>query len=237
MARLKLARAFDRTEVRYSEDHWRTLAEVRERGKAVDEALRRAGVEATFYGSFARGDVTPASDVDAFVPHQVPSFLLENAIESAGLQVTRREIVQATPGDLVKAHVYLPGDACVTFPLVKPRQLELEFYKFGGALRGPDFSPNRRVPGVNKRLELIVPTPEGHESFPLKGNEKVAVKLLGVTGKVLEARARVLGRRDRVGRTGVFLKQAVAPDQTFEEVLKGLADGNSLVRRRVLGRS
>jgi len=40
-------------------------------------------------------------------------------------------------------------------------------------------------------------------------------------------------KRDEVGRTGVFIKKELAPDETFEMALKKLADDNPAVRRRI----
>jgi len=48
--------------------------------------------------------------------------------------ITGRKLVQATPGGLAKAHIYLPGNTMVTFPLVEPTARELDFYAFGGQL-------------------------------------------------------------------------------------------------------
>ena len=47
-------------------------------------------------------------------------------------------------------------------------------------------------------------------------------------------RVRALTRRDEVGRTGVFLKRELGPDECFEEVLRRLADRNPAVRKRVM---
>jgi predicted nucleotidyltransferase len=40
-------------------------------------------------------------------------------------------------------------------------------------------------------------------------------------------------KRDAVGRTGVFVKRELAPDETFELALKKLSDSNPAVRRRM----
>jgi predicted nucleotidyltransferase len=36
-----------------------------------------------------------------------------------------------------------------------------------------------------------------------------------------------------VGRTGVFIEKELAPDETFEQAMKKLADQNPAVRRRI----
>jgi predicted nucleotidyltransferase len=40
-------------------------------------------------------------------------------------------------------------------------------------------------------------------------------------------------RRDEVGRTGVYMKRQLAPDDTFEAVLKNIGDRDPVVRRRL----
>ncbi|MHA1733314.1 MAG: nucleotidyltransferase domain-containing protein [Promethearchaeota archaeon] len=233
MPREKVTRTMDVEEVTYDDDHWSLLGELRGRGREVHEVLGSRNIPSLLYGSIARGDVKPTSDVDAFVPVPVPSFLLESALEAGGLQVLSREIVQATPGDFIKGHLYLPGDVCVTFPLSGFKEKNLEFYKFGGALEGPDFGVENRVPGANKRLELIIPTPTGHKRASLLDDPPGAAKVIGVGWRIVEERIRVLRRRDRVGRTGVFLKVTVGPRESFEHVLKVVADRNPLVRKKI----
>jgi hypothetical protein len=46
-------------------------------------------------------------------------------------------------------------------------------------------------------------------------------------------RVRTLLKRDSVGRTGVFIKKDLAPDETFELALKRLSEANPAVRRRL----
>jgi len=46
-------------------------------------------------------------------------------------------------------------------------------------------------------------------------------------------RVRVLTRRDKIGRTGLFIERELLPDETFESVLKKLADKKPEVRRRL----
>jgi len=46
-------------------------------------------------------------------------------------------------------------------------------------------------------------------------------------------RVHALLRRDKVGRTGVYIERELTPEETFEMVLKQLADKNPAVRRRL----
>jgi predicted nucleotidyltransferase len=65
------------------------------------------------------------------------------------------------------------------------------------------------------------------------GSEEVVANLLGVSLNTVLDRVRALFRRDEVGRTGVFIKKDVVPNETFEQALKQLADQNPAVRRRI----
>ena len=64
------------------------------------------------------------------------------------------------------------------------------------------------------------------------GREDAVAKLLDVSVETVLDRVHALLRRDKVGRTGVFIKRELAPTETFEMVLEGLADENPAVRRR-----
>jgi hypothetical protein len=109
----------------------------------------------------------------------------------------------------------------------------LDFYRFGGSLGRKELQEGSRVPGVDKRLMLIEPTKRGHISTPVVGNEELVAKKVGVNLKIVEERVKILMRRDTVGRTGVYLKRSLGPDDTFESVLKYEADRDPVVRRRV----
>lgn len=197
-------------------------------------ALRDAGLDGLIHGSVARGDVSSGSDIDIVIPWVVQSFRVELALDDVG--ITGRKLVQATPNGLIKAHIYLPDNAMVTFPLIQPTDRELDFYSFGGQLGLDDLDDiiNNRVPGVDKRLMLIEPTPEGHVESPLSDlSPGVVARKVGVGLDIVEERIRVLMRRARVGTTGIYLDRTLAPDEGFEAVLQEIIAGDSLVRRRV----
>ena len=223
--------------VTYEEGQWELLEDLRQMAAAVMYSLGNAGFESYVYGSLARGDVSQSSDIDIIIPGVVRSFMVELALDEHG--ITGRKLVQATPGGLAKAHIYLPGNTMVTFPLVEPTARELDFYAFGGQL-GPDGLEDvvhNRVPGVDKRLMLIEPVPEGHVETPLSDLPPGSVaRKVGVGQDIVEERIRVLNRRARVGVTGVYLDRLLAPDEGFEAVLEEIAARDSLVRRRVRGR-
>jgi len=219
-------------EVAYDRENWARLKALRGRAKDLLAALESAGIGGIVHGSVARGDVKRTSDVDVFIPYQIPSYQVELAV-SGPFGIAKRELVQATSWHLIKAHVYLDEATAVTFPLVKPGRTELEFYYFGGALDLEGLEAEKRVPGVSKELLLIEPTPEGHRASSIIGREGEVARLLDVSVDIVKERVDVLGRRDEIGRTGVYLKHSLAKDEVFEEVLKGIAEKDSALRRRV----
>ncbi|HMK47447.1 MAG TPA: nucleotidyltransferase, partial [Methanocella sp.] len=180
----------------------------------------------------ARGDVKPSSDVDVFIPTVVSSMIVSIALDRAG--VIGMSVVQATPRSLIKATVDLEGNATVTYPLIAPREIELEFYRFGGSLGLPGLQKNERTCGVDKRLMLIEPTQEGHVETPLSDlSPGLVARKLKVSQQIVEERLRVLERRADVGRTGVYLHRQLAPGESPEQVLNDLIATDPAIRRRV----
>jgi len=226
-------RTADIVEIIYTEDHWLLFQRLRERAKKLMEALAARGIESIVYGSIARGDVDFGSDVDVFVPRPLPSYEVELTLAEAGFEPMKREIVMATPWHLPKAHVYLDEDYSTTFPLMEPKPLELEFYYFGGAVDLEQLERKVRVPGVDKRLMLIEPTPQGHVEGPIVGREAEVAKHVGVSLDIVRERVQVLTRRADIGHTGIFLQRELAPDESFEAVFKQVAENNPAVKLRL----
>ncbi|KYH40442.1 MAG: DNA polymerase subunit beta [Candidatus Bathyarchaeota archaeon B26-2] len=197
------------------------------------DALDRAYIKSVTHGSIARGDVSHKSDVDIFIPQKVPSFLVETTLERAGIPINRRILIQATPTYAIKAYIEVDERTSVSFPLVNLRPVERDFYKFGGEVNLSMLKANVRVPGVDKRLMLIEPTPKGHVESTIIGKEEAVAHLLGISLNTVLDRVRTLTRRGEIGRTGVFLKRELTPDENLEEVLKNLADRNPAIRRRL----
>jgi predicted nucleotidyltransferase len=196
-------------------------------------ALDQHELDTLAHGSLCRGDVSESSDIDIYLPRVLPSFAVEFALQQEGFSILHRELVHATPFHAIKAHMYLADNAVVTMPLTAPAPIELEFYRFGGSLGRKDLEASRRVPGVDKRLVLIEPTEEGHVETAVIGNETLTAKKVGVSLQIVREREKVLMRRDEVGRTGVYMKRQLAPDDTFEAVLKSVGDRDPVVRRRL----
>jgi len=223
----------DRVEVAYTEERWNLLKEMREEACAVMKCLRGSNIDSIVYGSIARGDVLSHSDVDVFIPRPPASFMVESILEMAGFPMLKRVLVQATPSYAVKACIQMDERTSVSFPILRLRRREMEFYKFGGQISLHELRSNRRVSGVDKRLMLIEPTPRGHVEYSIVGQEGVVASVLGIHVDVVLERIRTLTRRDEVGRTGVFIKRELMPDESFEAVLSELADENPAIRRRI----
>jgi predicted nucleotidyltransferase len=232
MARKPVKRA-DRVEVVYSEKRWKLLLELRKEAIEIMDALEKNNLGSITHGSLARGDVSINSDIDVFIPDPSGSFLIESTIERAGLAVNQRILVQATPTYAAKGYIELSPQRVVSFPLMKMRTLERDFYRFGGEATLQVLRDNKRVAGVDKRLMLIEPTGRGHVESSIVGREDTVAKLLGVSVETVLDRVHALLRRDEVGRTGVFVKRELTSDETFEMALQRLVDENPAVRRRL----
>jgi predicted nucleotidyltransferase len=220
-------------EVRYDAKRWDLLRRLRRKATQLMEALEKNHLESIVHGSIARGDVTARSDIDIFLPYQPSSFSVETALENADIKVNRRRVVQATPTYAMKAYVELDESTGVSFPLMTMRKVEREFYKFGGEATLESLRKDLRAIGVDKRLMAIMPTDEGHRESTIIGQEDHVAKLLEISAETVLDRVHALVRRDRIGRTGVFINMELAEDETFEMMLQRLADQNPAVRRRL----
>lgn len=207
-------------EVKYDKQRWDLLRRKRERARETMRILVAAGWEPLVHGSVARGDVDEDSDIDIFVPVQVQPFRVEMVLKDAGYEFLKREIVIATPWQLPKVHLCVDDELTVSFPLMKPLPTELDFYRFGGAIDFLDLEQGKRVAGVDKRLMLIEPTSFGHVESSILGREGEVAKKLGVGIEIVRERIQVLTRRAEVGHTGLYYRRELAPDESFEEVLK-----------------
>ncbi len=230
---VKPTKAAEYKEVNYTSKHWELLGELRNKAEEVMAALEAFHLKSIVHGSIARGDVKQDSDIDAFIPEIQNSFLVETALEKKEIPISARQIVQATPTYAMKAHIEITEKITVTFPLMEMRKVEREFYRFGGELGVNQLQAGVRVPGVDKRLMLIEPKMRGHIESSIIGREEQTAKILGISVETVLDRVHALTRRDRVGRTGVFLKKELSADETFELALKRLSETNPAVRRRM----
>jgi len=220
-------------EVTYSEERWTQFAALRRKATKLMKVLRASNFLTITYGSIARGDVSKTSDIDVFIPEPASTVAVEIALERADLRPRRRILVQATPSYALKACFEMEELVSVSVPLVKLRRTEREFYKFAGEIGIEQIESEKRVLGVDKRLILIEPTPNGHIETSIIGRESYVSTLLGVSSQIVNERVRVLMKRDRVGRTGIFLERDLSSEETFESVVRAIARTSPALRRRL----
>ena len=195
--------------------------------------IEARGYRTIVYGSVARGDVSKSSDVDVFIPYVVSSAMIETTLFESSIKPEQRRLVQATPSYAVKAYLDIDGLTSVSFPLIKMRPEELDFYRLAGELSYLQVQEGKRVPGINKQLMLVIPTDSGHREFSVVERLEEAALALGVNAEVLRKRTRVLLRRREIGKTGVFKSITLSGEKSFEEVLRQLEAENPAVRRRM----
>jgi len=229
----KVSRAYELREVVYAKERWALLNELRGIALQLMEVLKTKGVEAIVHGSLARGDVSPKSDVDIFIPEVLPSYIIEGAVLGGGFQISKRELTQATPVHTVKAIEHIDDRIKVTFPLLPLRRREREFYRFGGEAGVAELREGRRVPGVDKRLMMIVPMEYGHYEFSVVQNSVEAAKLIGASAEIVKERIRVLTRRDEIGRTGIYYKEELGDGDSFEGKLRDRISKDPSLRRLI----
>lgn len=232
MVREKIRKVPEYREVIYTEEHWKLLSELRKEASKLLRVLYRKGLQAFVHGSIARGDVWRGSDIDIVILDTVPSYIIEYTLENGGYSIYARYIVVATPISTPKAYITLDNEErkTISFPLYKLKTREYEFYRFGGLLDLEGLKRDLRVPGVDKRLVLIEPTPRGHLESPVIDYESVVASKLGISIETVVERVRVLSKRDEFGRTGVFIKYELAPHESFEEAIENIVKRNPLLR-------
>jgi len=222
--------------VTYSENHLKLLQQKRERSKTLLEMFVKEGLNPFIYGSIARGDIHNDSDIDMVLIQSIAPYQIEIILDKNGFNNYFREIIMATPADTLKLYIYLNELESITIPISKFNKKSSEFYDFGGKINLNQIINSIRVPGVNKRLVLIQPTFDGHEEYSIIGNENLAAKQLNVGINLINERIRVLLRREKLGKTGVFLKRSIGVGETTELVLKQLSNKNTIVRKKLLQR-
>ncbi len=220
----------------YSENHLKLLQQKRERSKTLLEMFVKEGLNPFIYGSIARGDIHNDSDIDMVLIQLIAPYQIEIILEKNGFNNYFREIIMATPADTLKLYIYLNELESITIPLSKFNKKSSEFYDFGGKINLNQIINRIRVPGINKRLVLIQPTSDGHEEYSIIGNENLAAKQLSVSINLINERKRVLLRREKFGKTGVFLKRSIGVGETTELVLKKLSNKHTIVRKKLLKR-
>ncbi|MHA2048094.1 MAG: nucleotidyltransferase domain-containing protein [Promethearchaeota archaeon] len=220
--------------ITYSDNNWSLLKKKREIAKLLLEIFNKEGLHPYVHGSIARGDVHEDSDIDIIFIQQIPSFQIEYILNKNGFTNYFREIIMATPLDTIKLYIHLSELESITIPLSKFDTKYTEFYNFGGKLNLLELLSEERTTGIDKRLVLIKPNPQGHEEISIIGNEAYSAKEVGVSIDTVNGRKKVLLRREQHGRTGVFLKREIQLHESTEAVLKNLAKTKSIVRKKLL---
>ena len=220
-------------EVRYDEKAWKLLNRTRKEASLLLEIASKITSNSLLHGSVARGDVREESDIDVALLEPVPPYLLELEIEKHGIKWYDRFIVQATPHSTPKLYYSLDPfkTKTLSLPLKKPTKTELEFYRFGGALSLDELKKGKRVPGVDKRLVLILPTEYGHVELSVLGMEEYVASLLDISVDTVRERVHVLLRRSEHGRTGVFLEFHIPGQEPIAEGIERLKSINRIFRR------
>ncbi|MFX1489845.1 MAG: DNA polymerase subunit beta [Promethearchaeota archaeon] len=221
--------------VTYSEHDLALLKNKRTIAIKLLKLFASEGYNPFIHGSVARGDVHESSDIDIIFMQMIPTFQIEFILNKNGITNYFREIIMATPLDSIKLYIHLSELESITIPLSKIDKKYLEFYKYGGKVDLNQLNSNIRVAGIDKRLVLIMPNSEGYEESSIIGNEAFAAKKVGVSINTVNERIRVLLRREKYGKTGVFLKRKLQMDESTEEILKQLAKRKSIVRKKLLG--
>jgi hypothetical protein len=221
--------------VEYDSSEWSILLDKRRRATYLMEILSKTGYKPYVYGSIARGDVHPNSDIDITFLAYIDPSLIETSLINAGIEIMRRFIVMATPRYTPKAYIWLhpEGMEQVSTFISKPQGRSVDFYRFGGLLDYNGLRVNSRVSGVNKRLMMIEPFDKGHVEWCIVGREGEAASKLNVSQEIVIERVRVLTRRRRVGHTGVYIEYELDPRETFGEAINYLKKENRFFRKIV----
>ncbi|MFX0038962.1 MAG: nucleotidyltransferase domain-containing protein [Promethearchaeota archaeon] len=217
----------------YTKENWDLLKQKRKIATKLLDMFAKEGFNPFTHGSIARGDVHENSDIDIIFIHQIPPFQIELILNKNGFKNYFREILMATPSDSIKLYIHLSEMECITLPLSKLEKKAMEFYDFGGKIDINQMKLNLRVPGIDKRLVLIKPNSQGHEEISTIGNESNVAREVGISVDTLNEREKVLLRREKFGRTGVFLKRSIQINESTEDVLKKLAKKKSIIRKKL----
>ncbi len=217
----------------YSQSQWDLFELKRRRALELLKLFKNHNLKPYLYGSIARGDVHKNSDIDIAFLYRVPPYKIEFILQQHEILNYNREILMATPTSSLKLYIYLSELKAITIPLTKLNRLSLYFYDFGGKMDYSQLNKGIRVPGIDKRLVFINPTDDGHEETSIINQESIVAKKINVPIDIINERKKVLLRREKYGRTGVFLKKELSRNATVGGALKSLARENKLIRKKL----
>ena len=223
---MKIEKPGTRRVVYYTEDRWRIFKEKRIEAYRLLKILKN--YQPIIYGSIARGDVNKDSDIDIVLLNTTSYSIVRYVLESEGYKIFNLELVQATPKTTPRLCIYLDIEEkiCISVPLSKLQKNEEEFYKYSGMLTYDDIVKNMyiRVPGVDKRLMLIIPTDFGHIEESIIGREYEVSKILNVDPSIIFEREKMLIKRSEKGRTGLYIRISINPEDSVEEVVRRILE-------------
>lgn len=207
------------------------LDRLRLKSLSVLEQLNLNHIPCFIYGSPVRGDVHEKSDIDIFIPMNIASYKLEVILDSFGLN--SREITQATPNHTPKILYNFMDNITISVPLIPILERDINFYSFSGKCNYNDLMKDKFFPGVNKKLQLIIPNKarKGYEINQVVGEEKIVADILKTDINIIYERVRVLTKRDETGRKGIFIKRELSPNDHVEKVFKELVESNPYVKK------
>ncbi len=223
----------DAIEVIYDDERWNILQRKRRIALQIIQAFKENGLSAYVHGSVARGDVDKDSDIDIYLLYTVGEGIVISLLEKHEIPILARKIVQATPFHVPKLQLIIDEYTSITIPLDILHKTEHDFYKFGGEVGYEELKSNVRVPGVDKRLMLIQPTPKGHLEMPIVGQEDFVAKLLNIDIETVLERERVLLRRNRIGHTGLYIDYTLSPNESIEQALRYLCNKKPVLKKRL----
>ena len=232
MTSLKILRSHNKF-VEYTNQDWEILRKKREQALFLLKMFIKEGLNPYVIGSIARGDVHRDSDIDLIFPYVLSPFKIEYILSLNGFENYFREIIMATPSDPLKMYIYISELESISFPLTKLDKKSLEFYNFGGKISYEQLKQEVRLPGIDKRLVLIEPIDNGHHETSIIGNEHLVAKKVNVSLDTVLEREKVLLKREKVGKTGVFIKKQIDIGESSEEILKNLAKNKRIVRKKL----
>ncbi|MHA2053144.1 MAG: nucleotidyltransferase domain-containing protein [Candidatus Hodarchaeales archaeon] len=227
MPKEKIIQNVEREFHHYSKEEITSLEILRNKAETILDKMEQSNIHGFVHGSVARGDITTNSDIDIHIPYLLPSFRLE-IIDN--YQYTTRYIIMGTPNSTIKGIIDLDPQISITFPLTKEKEREEEFYRFSGKISLNELRADKRVPGVTKQLILIEPMEKGYWISSVIANRTRSLRALKISQRILDERIRVLNRRNNIGRTGIYLKHMLSPEENFEQALHKLKSQNPVIR-------
>jgi len=217
----------------YSEEHWEILNALRRRAVEVLTCLEALRPEPCVVGSVARGDVHKDSDIDIFFEEEVAPSIVLTRMDICRLELLWYEVIWASPSTAVKLVFQLGFNVKITVPLSPLTPAEKEFPLYAGRVFLADIRRGQRVPGVNKFLQFIQPTREGHIEWYIVGREEEVARRLGVSLATVLERKHFRLKRLREGKSGFIVHGKFDPSYPVEKAVRELAEKNSLLRRKI----